>query len=57
MNSCPVQARIDELTDRALISLKFGFEHDRRSQGQKHRQTCERVKRIFEELKTKWSKT
>lgn len=51
---CPVQRVIDEQYDRARISLKFGFEHDRRSFGQRHRQTCERVARIFQELESKW---
>jgi hypothetical protein len=50
----PVQQRIDELADRARISLKFCFEHDRRSQGQKDRQTRERIKRIFADLEAKY---
>lgn len=54
--TCPVQRVIDEQYDRARIALKFGFEHDRRSQGQKDRQTRERIARIFRELGERYGK-
>jgi len=54
--TCPVQRVIDEQYDRARIALKFGFEHDRRSQGQKDRQTRERIQRIYQELERNYGK-
>ncbi len=49
-SQCPVQQVIDEQYDRARIAQKFSAEHHRRSQAQKHRQLCERVARIFQEV-------
>ena len=46
-----------ERADRIRLGFKFAFEHDRRSFGQKHRQTCERVARIFEELEARYGQT
>lgn len=49
-----VQSMTFDRADRILISQKFAFEHDRRSFGQRHRQTCERVRRIFEDLEARY---
>ena len=49
-----VQAQTFDRADRILISQKFAFEHDRRSQGQRDRQARERIQRIFQALESKW---
>lgn len=55
--SARLSERTEELADRMLIARKFAAEHARRSFGQRHRQTCERVARIFQELESKWKST
>jgi phage protein D len=44
-----VTRRINAGTERAHAALKAEAEHKRRSAGQRHRQLCERVARVYAE--------